>query len=109
MAKVCPRCRGTRMIGRGKNRGPCPACNADAPGDKVVGVVYRLVDRVRGTSVAKDGRTTTVRPSRFGTEVSTTRVKAKQPKRKSPGRGGSRAPTVPCVHGVPLNQSCPDC
>ncbi len=36
MAAVCPRCRGTRMVGRGRGRGrgrgPCPACNAAAGG-----------------------------------------------------------------------------
>jgi hypothetical protein len=39
MAARCPRCHGTRFVGRGSNRGPCPACNANAPGDKITGLV----------------------------------------------------------------------
>ncbi|EFC85732.1 hypothetical protein [Parafrankia sp. EUN1f] len=78
MAAKCPRCRGTKFVGRGKDRGPCPACNATAIGDKAVGAVQRAADRIVGRSLTVDGRTTTSRTGRFGTETTRTRVPKKR-------------------------------
>lgn len=83
MAARCTRCRGTRMVGRGKNRGPCPACNSSAggAGDRVVGAGQRLLDGMLGRRLDVDGRQTTSRPHRLATETTTTG--APRPKKKT--------------------------
>jgi hypothetical protein len=103
MAARCPRCRGTRFVGRGKDRGPCPACNADAVGDKVIGAVQRTADRIAGRSLNVDSRTTTSRTGRFGTETTRTRA----PRKRQTG-ARIRKPTAAAAAAVVL-PACDRC
>lgn len=88
MAAKCPHCsRG--YVGRGKNRRPCPACNSAAGGvgDKVTGAGQRAVDRLLGRRLDVEGRTTTTRDHRLGTETVRTRAPRKKPATPATVRG----------------------
>ncbi|WP_163548350.1 hypothetical protein [Candidatus Frankia nodulisporulans] len=103
MAAVCPRCRGTRMVGRGRDRGPCPACNAAAGGigDQAAGAVQRAMDGLIGRRREVDGRQTTSRPNRFATETTTTRGRSKKKTAAKKKPAATRTP--------PLMPACDRC
>ncbi|ORT46980.1 hypothetical protein KBI5_22230 [Frankia sp. KB5] len=98
------------MVGRGRNRGPCPACNSAAggAGDRIVGAGQRLVDGILGRRLDVEGRQQTSRPHRLGTESTTTRAprKKKTAARKKPTTTPAR-PLMPacekCGTRSPLN------
>jgi len=94
MPTTCPRCHGTRFVGRGSNRGPCPACNADATGDKITGLVQPTADRITGRRLTVDGPTTTSRPHRLGTETVRTRKPRKTTAAKTRKQAATPAPVV---------------
>ncbi|CUU61113.1 hypothetical protein Ga0074812_1573 [Parafrankia irregularis] len=102
MAAKCPRCRGTKFVGRGKGRKPCPACTAGAVGDKVVGAAQRAADRIVGRSLTVDGRTTTSRTSRFGTETTRTRM----PKKRTTTTRTRKTAAAPAVPVMPACDRC---
>ncbi|WP_161983167.1 hypothetical protein, partial [Candidatus Frankia alpina] len=93
---TCTRCRETRYVGRGRDRGPCPACNAAAGGigDQAAGAAQRAFDGLIGRRRDVDGRQTTSRPHRFATETTATRG----PRRKKTAakkKSTARAPLMP--------------
>ncbi|WP_163547800.1 hypothetical protein [Candidatus Frankia nodulisporulans] len=103
MPAKCPRCRGTRFTGRGNSRRPCPACNADAPGDKTLGLVQRAADRITGRRLTVDGPTTTSRPHRLATET----VRTRKPRKKTTATTRTRKQaTTPAAPAMPACDRC---
>lgn len=105
MATQCTRCKGRETIGRGRNRGPCPACSSAAGGvgDKVVGAGQRIADRVIGRQRDVTGRTTTTQAHHLGTKTARTRKPRAQPaKKKTPAK---KPTTPPAVRG-PICDTC---
>ncbi|WP_163549728.1 hypothetical protein [Candidatus Frankia nodulisporulans] len=100
MTTRCPRCRGTRFVGRGKNRGPCPACTGGGIGDRAVGAVQRAADRLTGRRLDVDGRTTTSRAHLLATETTRTRA----PKKKTATRRKTTA--TPAAVVMPACDRC---
>ncbi|WP_163552105.1 hypothetical protein [Candidatus Frankia alpina] len=92
MTTKCPRCRGTRFVGRGKARGPCLACAPAGLGDRTVGAIQRATDRLVGRRLDVEGRQTTSRPHRLAAETTRTRA----PKKKTTARKKT-APTPAVV------------
>lgn len=95
MTSICPRCKGTKFVGRGRNRKPCQACNADAPGDQIVGAIQRLADTARGRKIEKTGRTVTTQSSRLGTKTTKTTGKKKAAKKPAARSTPKVAPLLP--------------
>lgn len=101
MPATCPHCRGTRFVGRGRTRRPCAACNADALGDKIAGLVQRTTDRVTDRRLTVDGPTTTSRPHRFATETVHTRI----PKKRTTTKARKKA-SAPAAPVMPACEKC---
>ncbi|WP_220386583.1 hypothetical protein [Frankia sp. ArI3] len=85
------------MVGHGRGRGPCPACNATAGGvgDQVAGVAQRALDGLIGRRRDVDGRQTTTRAHRLATETTTTRAPRSKKTTAARKKPTARVPLMP--------------